>query len=519
MQEPNCQTACGTAEPLRVVISGGGPVGLTLALLLEYLLGRRVAVTVYDGRWMRTSRGVCWRDAAHGNVRRQQVLTLQSRHFTKLPPALLERIFTNGAYSEMWPTGRDSVDGLPPRNVRIADLEDALLACAQDRVHTIRLVPERFDALQMNEALAGQQIFAICEGSRSDRDGSLRALEQKFGIADGSNYSLHGKPVQDVVLGLQVTSSLPDVAAVLLTVSQNRFLLNSMRGRGYLNMRLTEDEAAELGALNAMGARHDTCFQNGAQCTMERVGAQPRFRCTQHASELRMATDATSVLWPRLLQGLQWFGVPPDQLHAVTAFRLSMVQRSRFTAELFPHSVTSRGTYAFLLGDAANAVHFWPGRGLNSGLASAISLARCLAHEWRGRPFRDADFLRHEAIMSMLQYRHKSRAWRFMVSNDEHGECLPIHQRIQRALHAHEASAESSARLAQVMLARMGKIRDRLCSRVQGLPDDTWLSRHLAGLSGETLCAMVASGPWDSFGAGGEEVDTDQLFDWSNSTR
>lgn len=121
--------------------------------------------------------------------------------------------------------------------------------------------------------------------------------------------------------------------------------------------------------------------------------------------------------------------------------------------------------------------------------------------------------------MSMLQYRHKSRAWRFMVSNDEHGECLPIHQRIQRALHAHEASAESSARLAQVMLARMGKIRDRLCSRVQGLPDDTWLSRHLAGLSGETLCAMVASGPWDSFGAGGEEVDTDQLFDWSNSTR
>ena len=67
-------------------------------------------------------------------------------------------------------------------------------------------------------------------------------------------------------------------------------------------------------------------------------------------------------------------------------------------------------TFGFLLGDAANAIHFWPGRGLNSGLASVISLARCLAASWRGTALRDADFLRHEAVMAMLQYRHKSRA-------------------------------------------------------------------------------------------------------------
>ena len=33
--------------------------------------------------------------------------------------------------------------------------------------------------------------------------------------------------------------------AVLLTVAQNRFLLNSLRGEGFLNMRLTDAETAE----------------------------------------------------------------------------------------------------------------------------------------------------------------------------------------------------------------------------------------------------------------------------------
>ena len=36
---------------LNVTVSGGGPVGLSLALLLEHLMGQRVAITVYDSRW------------------------------------------------------------------------------------------------------------------------------------------------------------------------------------------------------------------------------------------------------------------------------------------------------------------------------------------------------------------------------------------------------------------------------------------------------------------------------------
>ena len=86
-----------------------------------------------------------------------------------------------------------------------------------------------------------------------------------------------------------------------------------------------------------------------------------------------------SPLWQRVQEGLQLFGVPPENLTAVTGFRLDMVQRARFTAPLFPRTAVNPGTFGFLLGDAANAIHFWPGRGLNSGLASghlAVSVPR-----------------------------------------------------------------------------------------------------------------------------------------------
>jgi 2-polyprenyl-6-methoxyphenol hydroxylase-like FAD-dependent oxidoreductase len=72
-------------------------------------------------------------------------------------------------------------------------------------------------------------------------------------------------------------------------------------------------------------------------------------------------------------------------------FRMSMVQRPRFTAQLFPATPETPGTYGFLLGDTANAIHIWPGRGLNNGIASAVSLARTLKATWSGRRFRDAD--------------------------------------------------------------------------------------------------------------------------------
>ena len=130
---------------LRVTVTGGGPVGLSFALLLEHLMGPRVSIKVYDSRWLQDGDRVAWKTADQGNVRRQQVVTIQSRQFLKLPPEVQERLFVPGAYSEMWPQGPDSIQDLGPRNVRIAYVEDQLLAIANDRPDRIQLIPERFD--------------------------------------------------------------------------------------------------------------------------------------------------------------------------------------------------------------------------------------------------------------------------------------------------------------------------------------------------------------------------------------
>ena len=57
------------------------------------------------------------------------------------------------------------------------------------------------------------------------------------------------------------------------------------------------------------------------------------------------------------------------------------------------------------------------------------------------------------------------------------------------------------------------EIRERLASRVEGLPDDDTLRAHLDSLSGPLIHTLLVSGPWDTANVGGEEVDVDWLFE------
>lgn len=491
---------------LRVTVSGGGPVGLTFALLLDDLMGERAAITVHDGRWTRTDDGrTVWRAKGRGASRRQQVVTVQSRQWSRLPAEIQDRLFGSDAHTEMWPTGPDSIDDLPPRNVRIAHVEDQLLALADERSDRITLVPEPFDP-STADGLDQQHVLAVCEGSRSrTRD----HFAHRFGVADTSMYSLDGQQVQDVVLGLRVRSGLPDPMAVLLTVVQNRFLLNSLRGEGFLNMRLTAAEAAEAVGIDPVRQVFAECVQS-QPCLMERK-ADGSFSCSTHDTFFLPALLKKSPFWGRVEEGLRLFGVAEEDLTAVTCFRLDMVQRPRFTAELLPRTPTTPGTFGFLLGDAGNAIHFWPGRGLNSGLASAFSLARTLAG-WSGRPLRDADFVRHEALMAMLQYRHKSRAWRQMVTTDEAGDTVAIKDRIAQGITSAELDDLRPDADLDALMERLRRTRARLEARLPGLPDDAALRAHLERLSPATLHTLLVSGAWDSAGAGGEEVDVDWLL-------
>jgi FHA domain len=492
---------------LRVTVTGGGPVGLSFALLLEHMMGPRAAVKVYDSRWMRDGDRIVWKGPDQGNVRRQQVVTIQSRQYLKLPPDVQECLFSHGGWTEMWPKGPDSIQDLGPRNIRIAYVEDQLLAVANEKPDRIELIPETFDPSSAEGDLTEQQVLAICEGGRSR---TLEYFAAKFGAADSSMYSLDGKQLQDMVLGLRVKSGLTDSMAVLLTVTQNRFLLNSLHGEGFLNMRLTDQEAKEVVGIDPVRQLFTECIQT-QPCLMERRSGSDFF-CAMHHALFLPALLKGSSFWGRVAEGLQLFGIPPEDLTAVTGFRLDMVQRPRFTAQLYPRTATAPGTFGFLLGDAANAIHFWPGRGLNSGLASAISLARCLAVPRHGTALRDADFLRHEAVMAMLQYRHKGRAWRQMVATDTAGNTQAIKDLIARGITEGDQGAFDRETDLGTLMQRLVQTRTRLETRIGGLPDDATLRAHLKGLSGELLHTLVVSGAWDSANVGGEEVDLEWLL-------
>jgi hypothetical protein len=504
--EPAGEAAAQAAEPvLRVTIAGGGPVGMSTALLLDELMGPRVSITIQDGRWTERDGRIVWQNPEEGNNRRLQVVTVQSRQFLKLPQEVQDRLFQQGTYTEMWPMGPDSIQGYGPRNIRIAYIEDELLAILNEKRDHIRLVTENFDPEA--PGLDRNHVLAICEGGRSvTRDHFIR----KFGAADAGVYGLEGQPAHDMVLGLRVKSQLTDPMAVLITVTQNRFLLNALRGEGFLNMRLTASEEQEAVGINPVRQVFTPCIQS-APCFLER---QPggEFLCTGHHAFFLPAVLKGSALWTRVQEGLKLFAVPPADLTAVTGFRLEMVARPRFTAELLPRTATRPGTYGFLLGDSANAIHFWPGRGLNSGLASATSFARCLASVWRGAPLRDSDFTRHEAVMAMLQYRHKTRATRQMITCDDAGTPHAIKDLIAKGITEGEAGHTDRAADLETFMERLRRNRTRLESRLSGMPDDDTLRTHLEQMSAESLHTFVVSEPWDSGNVGGEEVDVDWLL-------
>ena len=80
---PGLNTAGGRL--LKVTVTGGGPVGLAFALLLESLVSGEVSIAVHDDRWMEEGGRVVWKGEKQHNARRHQVVTIQSRHYLRLP--------------------------------------------------------------------------------------------------------------------------------------------------------------------------------------------------------------------------------------------------------------------------------------------------------------------------------------------------------------------------------------------------------------------------------------------------
>ena len=63
---------------LRITVVGGGPVALVFAALVSAQFGAdEVRIRIFDGRWRRRGSSVDWKGPQDGNLRRQQVVTIQ----------------------------------------------------------------------------------------------------------------------------------------------------------------------------------------------------------------------------------------------------------------------------------------------------------------------------------------------------------------------------------------------------------------------------------------------------------
>jgi 2-polyprenyl-6-methoxyphenol hydroxylase-like FAD-dependent oxidoreductase len=507
-------------DMLRITVIGGGPVGLIFSALISSRMSEdKVRIRIYDHRWHVRKGRVEWKGPEQGNRRREQVVTVQSRQYTLLPRQLFEHVFRREVSGCIWPTGPDSIEGLPPLNIRISDLEDGLLDWVRQRPG-IEFHLSKFDVKRQLDDLRDEHLVVICDGAGSQTREALRI----FGKPDADTFCRGGRRLEDVVLGLLVKSKLHPSAAVLLTLAQSRFLLNpGTNGEGFLNMRLTDDEALEVRGVNPDSRRFSTCRSWWRARKHEET-----YPCTQshpclpeHRFSYSCATEpnrpifnpsrfnANSPLWSRIIDGLTLFDVNPNDLKSITSFKLSMAERPRFTQILFHQTLATPATIATLLGDAAISVHFWPGRGLNTGIASAASLATTVSGAWRKKSFREAHFAAFEGRMAQLQFRNQTRGfYGSMRVDDTTGDVTPIRDFVSRSYEdgppTRAQHQENRAILSDRVSVIHKNVRDRL---PKGLPGLKELSARIDLLTPETVSALVASGPWDTYRPGGPEVD------------
>jgi 2-polyprenyl-6-methoxyphenol hydroxylase-like FAD-dependent oxidoreductase len=486
----------------RVLVVGGGPAGLAFATSLHALAGVHVEIAVADARWIEGRGGVRWRNAQEGVNRREQVVTIQSLVFDRLPEPVRSAMFPEGGYAEVWPLSRESPAARGfPRNVRIRDIEDRLLNLA--RAQRLRLVAERIDPATLN--LNDWDLVVIADGANSRVRDFFSAA---FGVADPTPYSLRESQVVDSVLGLRVKSLMSAPSSVIMTIAQQRYLFNGIDGDGLLYMRMTDDETAEVRGRVAGKYEFRPCLQaNPCQVTWHADHARQGFYCAGHDSQFVPANDPNSFLWPRILQGLKLFDIPKQALAAVTAFPLSMSRRGAFSAQL--NLVGSdRPVFGALIGDAAGVTHFWPGRGLNRGISSAYALAMILSRLNPTVALRAADFAEFEGVMAQLQSRHQDRAWRAMVQM--RGERLvPVKEIVAEAIARPRANREGLVRKMQV---RTAELVSGLTDRLPGKADLTELFAALDRVDDETLAVLLESRGWETRDSGGREIDVEAIL-------
>ena len=365
----------------RWAIVGAGPVGLCLALsLANYEMDaglaepppRQPLITVYESRWLVPSEGGGWK--RNPAVRaRDQVVTLQDA----VVQLFSEAVQTCFEGERVW---------LHSRNVPVAEIEDKLLRKAQEapfsryiRIEKSERLTRREDQAEFIQALPADFIVAA-DGAASL---SRRAFPNKFVCPHSRGFSIEEQRIRlaetedgyahaDHVLGiiLQQDAHPPQEQSlnVIFTLAQNVYLLNSQKGsKGFLNIRVTKEEYDEI--YRATGQR-GCSFGSPIQLKLEE---------SLDADDVN-AFHKVKLPWlrRRIEEGLKLFGMRTEHMLGITGFQLMPAYVQNFCHVLPKAGPAEHQRVLLLAGGAAISHHFWPGRGLNTGLKSAKAIVHML---------------------------------------------------------------------------------------------------------------------------------------------
>jgi len=415
-------------RPIKICIAGGGPVGLIVALTLQdhvKRFGVNYQIHLYEKRWKITGlREVTWKNCQDGNNRRGQVVTLQPDVWSRLPVYAQDILFAEDAegkpihFKEMWP--KSSSDQYAyPRNIPIRAVEDVLLQVVKEQGTAIELHEHILDESELRSIRPNAVVMA---------DGGARSTERTLypgAFGELQPFSEHLQDLTETVLGIYVEApdgdaiGLSEADSMAITISQNRFLLNPLgRKKGFLNMWLTEDEArAAMGVQveNRGAVKQVKCVQ-GKPCTTIRRGESPSSQ-TQKSLFLPSIAERSGMLpnelalWRQIETGCKLYGIKMDNVKDFTVFQLGPYKKRGEFVACVPDRLDQHGRmipqhHSFVVGDAAFQVNFRAGRGLNSGIKGALSLARSLTNTAiKKTSWSSWDFSDYNRYMSCLQDR------------------------------------------------------------------------------------------------------------------
>lgn len=292
----------------------------------------------------------------------------------------------------------------------------------------------------------------------------------------------------------------------VLTVSQTRYLVNSSTSRrGYLNLRLIKDEydqlSSSLDELKATKAKLD--LNNTDQCP-------------------------ESPVWSMIRQGLKFFQIQSKFVFRVVPIQINVRHASIVVRDLrveVPTEKTNvdkddrkyRTVLAFLAGDAAMNVHFWPGRGMNSGMKAAMALARnilqaCTAKDGSihvRKPLRFLDFLEYEGFMARLRAREQQGRSLRVLSD-------PIDQYITQA-YAYSHLHHCYDRYTHKLNRKMKETRDRLQKNSDWIHkerpiSDEELQSATRRISAASVAQLSLANPWPTREMSGADVLVEKTF-------